>query len=117
MIFRPSAFRGDPYGFVTNQAGHAYLVGFPLAWFWAHVIGSPVVMLIMIAAVYMLLWEVMAQQSDEWADSAEDTLHTVLGASVALTMWGHTEWGLWPYGLQAFGLIMGAALRKFGGGR
>jgi hypothetical protein len=27
MTFRPDSFRNDPYGYVTNQIGHAFMVG------------------------------------------------------------------------------------------
>ena len=112
MIFEANAFRGDWYGFLTNQAGHAYLVGFPAAWVIAHIVGNPILILAIIVAVYMAVWEVIAQHGDDWKDSAEDTLHVALGSAVALTMWGYTDWGLWPYLLQGLLLSAGVITRK-----
>jgi energy-converting hydrogenase Eha subunit A len=77
----PSAFNGDPYGYLTNQCGHAYLVGFPLAlalcpWFGLFL--AP----IMVAVIYGLAWEIGVQKGRLWRDSFEDTVHVLAGASV-----------------------------------
>lgn len=81
MTFDPSAFRGDPYGYLTNQAGHAYLVGAPLALAlapWAGLIAGPAI----VALAYGIIWELVIQRGRLWRDSLEDTVHVLAGASV-----------------------------------
>jgi hypothetical protein len=79
-IREPSDFRNDPYAYLTNQAGHAYLVGAPataiLALWWG--IAAPVA----VAVAYGLFWEIGVQRGRLWKDSFEDTVHVLAGASV-----------------------------------
>ena len=81
MIFAPSDFARDPYGYVTNQAGHAYLVGMPFALAlapWLGLIPTPIIA----ALVYGVVWEVIIQRGRMWRDSFEDSVHVLAGASV-----------------------------------
>lgn len=81
MIFAPADFDGDPYGYATNQAGHAYLIGLPAALIlspWWGLIATPAI----IAVVYAVLWEWLVQRGRDWRDSLEDSVHVMAGASV-----------------------------------
>jgi hypothetical protein len=81
MIFSPDDFRRDPYGYVTNQAGHAYLVGMPFAMtvapFWG-LVATPIIA----ALIYGIVWEWALQGGRMWRDSFEDSVHVLAGASV-----------------------------------
>lgn len=81
MILDPNSFRRDPYRYLTNQAGHAYMVGAPLALvlsIWAPALAAPV----LVALAYGLVWEIGVQRGRLWRDSLEDTVHVLAGASV-----------------------------------
>lgn len=81
MILAASDFARDPYGYVTNQAGHAYLVGMPFALAlspWLGLVATP----ILTALVYGAVWEVIIQRGRMWRDSFEDSVHVLAGASV-----------------------------------
>jgi hypothetical protein len=81
MTLKASDFPGQPYQHLTNQAGHAYLVGGPLAIMaapWTGLILAPVI----IAAVYLVIWEILVQHGRLWRDSFEDTIHVLCGAAV-----------------------------------
>ena len=81
LDFAPNSFRRDPYGYLTNQAGHAYLVGAPLALGLSLLVGlmaAPV----LAAAIYGIVWEGFVQRFRLWRDSLEDTWHVFAGASV-----------------------------------
>ncbi len=91
MLTDPDAFRRDPYGYVTNQAGHGYLVGVPLAllalpWFGQV---APVV----VGVGYWLIWEIGVQRGRLWRDSLEDAVHVTTGAAVITAA---LEGGYWP---------------------
>lgn len=80
-MFAPDDFRRDRYGYLTNQAGHAYLVGAPIALAaspWWGLVAAPVV----VAVSYGLFWEIGVQRGRLWRDSLEDTVHVLAGASV-----------------------------------
>ena len=108
MIFAPDDFDGDPYGFLTNQAGHAYLVGCPLALAAAPAFGllaAPVV----VGIGYALIWERVIQRGRDWRDSLEDSVHVMAGASVicgALSGDWLTVWGC----LAAQGALLGSGV-------
>ncbi len=81
MILEPDGFRRDPYGYLTNQAGHSYLVGLPAALIispWWGLMVTP----ILIGLAYGLVWELALQRGRLWRDSLEDTVHVTVGASV-----------------------------------
>ncbi len=80
-LFEPDDFRDNWYGYATNQAGHAYLVGAPLALIaapWWGLVAAPVV----VALCYGIFWELIVQRGRMWRDSFEDTVHVMAGASV-----------------------------------
>jgi hypothetical protein len=95
MTFPPNDFRNDWYGYLTNQAGHAYLVGCPLALacipYWG-LLFAPLAA----AVIYGGAWECGIQRGRLWRDSLEDSVHVMAGASVIcgalsgdwLTVWG-----------------------------
>lgn len=81
MPLGPNDFPGQPYAYLTNQAGHAYLVGFPAALALAPLAGlvaAPVI----VAVIYGILWEIVIQNGRLWRDSLEDTVHVMVGAAV-----------------------------------
>ena len=81
MSFAPDDFDGDWYGYLTNQAGHAYLVGAPLALIlapWWGLVAAP----FMIGLAYLLAWEIAVQRGRDWRDSLEDSVHVTCGAAV-----------------------------------
>jgi hypothetical protein len=91
MIFAPDSFARDPYGYATNQAGHAYLVGAPAALIlapWWGLIAAPAV----IAVVYWLAWEIGVQRGRLWWDSFEDAVHVMAGASVICALMSGDRW-------------------------
>lgn len=80
-MFGPDDFARDPYGYATNQAGHACIIGLPAAlvllpWF------GPVLTPIIVAVVYGVVWELIVQRGRMWADSLDDTAHVMAGASI-----------------------------------
>ena len=80
MIFSPDDFDGDWYGYLTNQSGHAYLVGCPAALIvspWWGLVAAPAV----IGLCYAIVWEWMVQRGRDWRDSLEDSVHVTAGAS------------------------------------
>lgn len=91
MLWEPSAFIHDPYAYLCNQAGHAYLVGTPLALLALSFGGiwTPLI----VAAVYWLVWELGVQRGRMWRDSIEDTVHVMTGAGVICAA---LEGGYWP---------------------
>lgn len=80
-LFDADSFPGDPYSYLTNQAGHAYLVGVPAALIvapWWGLIAAPAA----IAVAYAVFWEWLVQRGRDWRDSFEDSVHVMAGASV-----------------------------------
>lgn len=83
----PDDFATDHYGHITNQAGHAAMVGMPagmalLAFGWP-LWAAP----IMVALVYGLFWELGIQRAlwrreFDWRDSLMDTACVMAGASM-----------------------------------
>lgn len=85
-MFSPDDFAGNPYGHVTNQAGHAALVGMPMATALAFA-GCPLwAGPLIVAAAYGLLWECGFQRAYfgrfDWRDSLMDTACVMAGASI-----------------------------------
>lgn len=80
-LMTPDDYRRDWYGHATNQAGHAFAVGFPIgmalgtmgplwATWWALI-------------AYLLIWEIAIQRRGRRADQIEDAAHVALGALCA----------------------------------
>ena len=77
----PDSFPNDWYGEVTNQAGHHALIGVPFAL--ALLPFLPVVWVpVVVAAVYAVIWEAIAQHGADWRDSLTDTACVMAGASL-----------------------------------
>lgn len=82
MMLEADDFAADPYGHITNQAGHAQLVGVPMALL-GLIILPPVAVPVLVAVLYGLIWEVLIQpQPKGWADSLMDTACVMAGASI-----------------------------------
>lgn len=83
----PDDYDDDPYGHVTNQAGHAAIVGVGLclALLW---VGWPVLWVpVVVAGVYAGGWEWGVQRylwrrQFDWRDSIMDTACVMAGASI-----------------------------------
>lgn len=88
MTLPPSDFPGDPYGWVTNQTGHACigvaltLILWPLLAVWA---------VPLVAVGYFLAWEIGVQRGRLIRDSLHDTAHVLAGSGViaAALAYGH----------------------------
>ena len=102
-MFDPDDFAGNPYGHITNQAGHAAMIGIPagcamvsLGW---SLVAAPVV----VAVVYLVLWEWMLQRKLgpwDWRDSLMDTACVMAGASMVSGFMtdlatGAVCWAIW----------------------
>jgi hypothetical protein len=98
--------RGDWYGWATNQAGHAAVIGQPaaLVLWW---LGVPaLIVMAVVWAVYLAVWEIWVQGMPDWRDSVMDAANVAAGASVmvlalggdvvgcacALAVWGKLLW-------------------------
>ena len=81
LMLDPDDFAGNPYGHVTNQAGHAQFVGMPLAMLGLLSL-PPVAVPVLVALVYFTIWEAIIQRGRMWADSLMDTACTMAGASI-----------------------------------
>lgn len=77
----PDNQRRDWYGWLTNQAGHALLVGFPLAWAAGFILPASIIPL-SVALTYFIIWELLIQRSRDVEDSLMDTLNVLAGASI-----------------------------------
>lgn len=89
-------FRGDPYGYVCNQAGHAAIVGFGLALL-ALTILPALWVPPLVALAYGVIWERMIQRGNLWADSLEDTAHVMVGSAAPATavFYATDFWACW----------------------
>lgn len=79
---RPDAYPDDWYRWMGGQAGHAAIIGGPLAL--AQIaLGGPVAMAGTLAGfVYWLVWETLIQRGRDWRDNLDDATHVALGASL-----------------------------------
>lgn len=107
MIFAPGNFKGDPEGYLGNQAGH-FVIGLALSVILWPMWGIPAA--IVVGVSYGLLWEGLVQGFVLPVDSFEDTVHVTTGggfivsalsygwaaAMVILTAWaGLLALGVW----------------------
>ncbi len=84
-LLRPDAQPRDWYGWLTNQAGHAALVGQPAA-LALMIAGVPAWATTAIVAVaYLLVWERLIQRGRDLADSLTDTVSVGAGAALLAT--------------------------------
>ena len=114
-MFDPDDFAGNPYGHITNQAGHAAMVGIPagaalVAMGWP-LVQAPIV----VAAVYLVLWEWMLQRNPgkwDWRDSLMDTACVMAGASMVSGFMtnlatGAVCWAVWA------AVVLWGGLRRY----
>lgn len=81
-LLRPDAQPRDWYGWLTNQAGHAALVGQPAA-LALMIAGVPAIWTGLVAyVVYLVVWERIVQRGRDWSDSLTDALSVGLGAAL-----------------------------------
>jgi hypothetical protein len=111
----PDSFRGNWYGEVTNQAGHAAVIGMPAAMALAPFI--PAVWLpVTVAGTYAFVWEFLAQHGADWRDSLTDTANVAAGASIIAGLFYYVPaesfWQVW----NTVGLCFAAWLALVGYG-
>lgn len=80
-LMTPDDFRGDWYGHATNQAGHAYAVGFPIGMALSGM--GPIWATWWALISYLLIWEIAIQRGGSRADQLEDAAHVALGSLCA----------------------------------
>lgn len=97
--------RGDWYGWVTNQAGHAAVVGQPAGWaLWA--LGAPAFLsFAVVVSVYLVVWEFLVQGGADWRDSIMDTANVAAGVAV-MTMALEGSVGLTGLVLLIWGVLL-----------
>lgn len=105
--------RGDAYGWVLNQAGHAAIVGIALAG--ALIWLPPVTATAIAAAVYFIVWEwayqIVTLGSKLYRDAIADTLNVAFGAGLASAVGPEPVfWTIWGGWLVV--LAIGAGLRR-----
>ena len=111
MPFDPDAQLDDWYGWLTTQAGHSVLVGLPAAlvllpWF------GPYLAPIIIAAAYLILWEIAVQRIGAgWKDALEDTACVMAGGSILCGMSDGYVTALVCFAAWAFFLLVGVLRR------
>lgn len=119
-LMRADDYRSDWYGYVTNQAGHAAIVGFVLSL--AALTLIPAVWVPpAVALAYGLMWEVVIQRGRMWADSLEDTAHVMAGAAAPATAvhFAGDFWSCWITLAACFGgwaaVLAVGVIRRVGG--
>ena len=100
--------RGDWYGWVTNQAGHAAIVGQPAGLaLWAFGV-PPFLVFAVVVTVYLVVWEFLTQGGSDWRDSIMDTANVAAGVAVILMALGGSV------GLTGLVLLVWGVLLAFG---
>lgn len=108
---QPDAQPGDWYGWVTNEAGHAALVGVPAAMILLG-LGVPAWLVpAAVAAVYGVIWEGLFQPGTIWSDSLSDTAHVAAGATLITAA---LSWGFWLTAavLAAWGVLLAVGIAR-----
>ncbi|ABN75741.1 hypothetical protein [Cereibacter sphaeroides] len=82
-MLEPDAQPGQPYAWLTNQAGHFAMVGLPLGIFALGLGLPPVVAPLVVVGLYLAIWEGFFQPGSDWGDSLSDGLHVGVGAAFA----------------------------------
>lgn len=118
-LLKANDFRTDWYGYVTNQAGHAAIVGFALSML--ALTSLPAVWVPpVVALAYGVVWEWQIQRGGDWKDSLEDTAHVMVGASVPATgvYYATDFWACWITFAACFGgwaaLLLIGVVRRVG---
>lgn len=119
-LMQADDFRGDWYGYVCNQAGHAAIVGFGLA-FLALTILPALWVPPLVALAYGVIWERLIQRGNLWADSLEDTAHVMAGSAAPATaaFYAADFWACWLTLAACFGawaaVLAVGVVRRIGG--
>lgn len=81
-LLKPDAYPSDWYRWTGGQAGHAALIGLPLALLamWAGC--PPTATPAAVGAVYFVVWELVIQRGQDWRDSSADAWHVACGAGL-----------------------------------
>lgn len=77
------AYPGDWYRWTGGQAGHAAIIGYPLALIAMALGCPPTAAPALVAAVYFWGWEIAIQRGRDWRDSSADAWHVACGAGIA----------------------------------
>lgn len=103
---RPSIGAGW-YAWATNQAGHAFVVGFPMALAYSATSMRQELVPISVAMTYFGLWELLVQNGKRPKDALNDTGFVFLGAAAMV----------WPIAWFAFIVALGfGVVRRIGRG-
>ena len=90
MTFAPGNFRGDPEGYLANQAGH-WAIGLALTMVLFPWWGIPAA--VVVGLLYGFIWEGLVQRWVLPVDSFEDTVHVTTGGGfIAAAL----SYGWWP---------------------
>lgn len=94
----------DWYAWATNQLGHG-VIGMPLALV-AHALWVPLLLVpVVVALRYFLIWELLLQTGDDLTDSLWDAVHVGMGAGImSLALQGNIS------GLSALFILWGILL-------
>ena len=108
---RPDAFRGDPYGWLTNQMSHA-LCGLIGTWF-LMMLGCPQWCAVAAAGLVSAMIEVVhLRRGGSLGDGITDLSYVVGGAA-----WQATGGSIWLIGIVTLDLAIGVRLRTLERGR
>lgn len=117
-LLKANDFARDWYGYATNQAGHAAIIGGGLALLALTVLPALWVPPL-VALAYGVIWEWAIQRGRMWWDSLEDTAHVMAGAAPpAAAVYGAADfWFMWAtlaacYGAWVAVLSVGVIRRK-----
>lgn len=80
-LMTPDDYQRDWYGHATNQAGHAFAVGFPIGMALSGM--GPIWATWWALISYLLIWEIAVQRSGTRVDQLEDAGHVALGSLCA----------------------------------
>lgn len=112
-MLSPDNQRGDWYLWVTNQSGHAAIVGVALAG--ALIWLPPAMATAITAAVYFIVWEwgyqIVTLRSKLYRDAVADTINVAFGAALASAVGPNPAfWAIWAGWLVV--LATGAGYRR-----
>jgi hypothetical protein len=102
---KPDDFRGDPYGWLTNQMSHV-LCGIAGAWLVGLAGASPLAALAVVTCASAAVETVHLHRGGRLGDTLADVLYVVAGA-----VWQATGGSLWLLGFGALGLVLGVRSR------
>lgn len=89
MIFAPGNFKGDPEGYLGNQAGH-FAIGLALSTVLFPWWGIPAA--VVVGVLYLLVWEGLVQGFVLPVDSFEDAVHVTTGGGLIVAALSYGWW-------------------------